>query len=1103
MRKPDLKYVALLTTLILLFAVIPSAGCYRDEVEESVEEETDERYTIESLFNRDELEDDHPYDMETIKDMDLDDLNWTNQDVGGDGKADWNYTYEDPETGENKTLRIIEGTFGGQDMLGGAEYTMYDKEDIKSGDLSDPRTINTQHGAILVLPHNHSTAEGDGRGLFMNTHGLPSLDDPLYLMIVSSVVDAFDAPLMLVGENETNWESFDYDNQDMITFVSLLPLFMQDMDNITGSQLKMFYPYLLLRTNLLGHTLFENLASEFGMSLEQGIFSEGASKQGYVRWFTAMLDDRVKVAQCDWFHLQDMYNATKYYYRDWGRPPIEDHEEWAYYSNEIATLMTSVSDSLTTLLSDGSEYSRKVYDVWDIHRQADQLNSDTHISVTGSLGVGEYDGDEWDTDHDGTYFPIGAESNFLNRLKELDIDYRYGMDRSEPLSRNAYSLKETRMFNNWFNSMNLLFEENVSDWAKVGEVETTLSEHNATHDRLDVTAAIENPQENMTVHLGYAGNSDRRWNDPEHDLEEGEYPWKQEDMDSTEEGIYETSVLLEKDVMYGYYVEAFSPGVVMYLDGNRWNTSKYDSSPLEFINEYEYELEGVSDMFVEDHALDPEEPIPGEDVVIDASVIVDRPDIYFGDEYYDSHPPLRNIDVEFRVNQELEEDRTITISEYKDLQFIWTAEEVGTFDAVIEVDVNDALPEFNVDNNVYGFEIEVVEDSFFDVEIVSPQDGEEYVRGETAVIEYTVENTKSMESTQTVEFSVDDTVEDSVEVTLGGGEAHEDEFSWITEEEGEFVLKVASEDDEDEVNVSVVEEVMEYELTINAEEGGTTDPEPDIYTYTEGEEVTVEAIPDEGWEFSHWEGDVPEGEQEEAEITIYMDGDKEITAHFEEDDPVVEYELTIESTEGGSVVEPGEGTFDYEEGKVVELEAAADEGYVFVEWTGEVENIQDIDSRETTITMEDDYTITAHFEEDEAERYKMTVNIEGQGEVELEPDQEEFEEGTEVILKAIPDEGHRFVGWTGDHEGTEEEITITVSEEIDLTANFELYEEEEDDEVEEEPMDLLWIFGILAIAILIIAMIVVFWKRKESEVEEENEDEFEVDEEMSDMEEDV
>jgi len=234
-----------------------------------------------------------------------------------------------------------------------------------------------------------------------------------------------------------------------------------------------------------------------------------------------------------------------------------------------------------------------------------------------------------------------------------------------------------------------------------------------------------------------------------------------------------------------------------------------------------------------------------------------------------------------------------------------------------------------------------------------------------------------------------------------------------------------------------------------------------------------------------------------------MDGDKEITAHFEEDDPVVEYELTIESTEGGSVVEPGEGTFDYEEGKVVELEAAADEGYVFVEWTGEVENIQDIDSRETTITMEDDYTITAHFEEDEAERYKMTVNIEGQGEVELEPDQEEFEEGTEVILKAIPDEGHRFVGWTGDHEGTEEEITITVSEEIDLTANFELYEEEEDDEVEEEPMDLLWIFGILAIAILIIAMIVVFWKRKESEVEEENEDEFEVDEEMSDMEEDV
>ncbi|MFO7997329.1 MAG: DUF1565 domain-containing protein [Dehalococcoidia bacterium] len=77
--------------------------------------------------------------------------------------------------------------------------------------------------------------------------------------------------------------------------------------------------------------------------------------------------------------------------------------------------------------------------------------------------------------------------------------------------------------------------------------------------------------------------------------------------------------------------------------------------------------------------------------------------------------------------------------------------------------------------------------------------------------------------------------------------------------------------------------------------------------------------------------------------------------------PPDEYTLTISSTEGGSVTVPGEGTFTYDEGEVVELMADADEGYRFVNWIGEVGTIADVNDAKTTITVNDGYSITASF----------------------------------------------------------------------------------------------------------------------------------------------
>jgi prepilin-type N-terminal cleavage/methylation domain-containing protein len=76
----------------------------------------------------------------------------------------------------------------------------------------------------------------------------------------------------------------------------------------------------------------------------------------------------------------------------------------------------------------------------------------------------------------------------------------------------------------------------------------------------------------------------------------------------------------------------------------------------------------------------------------------------------------------------------------------------------------------------------------------------------------------------------------------------------------------------------------------------------------------------------------------------------------------IEYDLTINSTTGGSVTTPGEGTYINYYEDVVDIIAEADETYVFTEWTGDIENIATTTSATTTITIYDDHSITANFE---------------------------------------------------------------------------------------------------------------------------------------------
>jgi uncharacterized repeat protein (TIGR02543 family) len=68
-----------------------------------------------------------------------------------------------------------------------------------------------------------------------------------------------------------------------------------------------------------------------------------------------------------------------------------------------------------------------------------------------------------------------------------------------------------------------------------------------------------------------------------------------------------------------------------------------------------------------------------------------------------------------------------------------------------------------------------------------------------------------------------------------------------------------------------------YSITITAGSGGTTDPSPGTYTYDEGTEVTIRAIPNSGYTFSGWSG---AASGTANPITMTMDSDKSVTASF-------------------------------------------------------------------------------------------------------------------------------------------------------------------------------------------------------------------------------
>jgi hypothetical protein len=216
------------------------------------------------------------------------------------------------------------------------------------------------------------------------------------------------------------------------------------------------------------------------------------------------------------------------------------------------------------------------------------------------------------------------------------------------------------------------------------------------------------------------------------------------------------------------------------------------------------------------------------------------------------------------------------------------------------------------------------------------------------------------------------------------------------------------------------------------------------FAYYPGTVVDLVATPDAGYRFINWSGTVGAiADVNAASTTITMNGDYAVIANFARigEAEINQYNLTPSSTSGGSVTTPGEETFVYDAGAVVNLVAKADSGYMFVRWTGDVTTIANVNGPTTSITMNDDYSIVANFAQIPPSQVALTVSSSDGGSV-TSPGEATFtyNEGTVVDLKAEPEEGYQFVRWIGDVDTiadvTAGTTTITMDGDYSITAVF-------------------------------------------------------------------
>ena len=213
-----------------------------------------------------------------------------------------------------------------------------------------------------------------------------------------------------------------------------------------------------------------------------------------------------------------------------------------------------------------------------------------------------------------------------------------------------------------------------------------------------------------------------------------------------------------------------------------------------------------------------------------------------------------------------------------------------------------------------------------------------------------------------------------------------------------------------------------WTMIIAVKGNGTTDPPPGRHTIGSAGLVTITAIPDGGWRFDHWEGDV---ESTDNPLQIEGRGGPSVTAVFVEDPRT--YTLVLSVTGNGSLnIAPGTHTYPID--CAITLTATAEAGYRFDHWAGDVTG----STNPVSFFLDGNKSVEAIF----VEEPKLTLSVTGPGSLNMPLGVHSYPLGTSIELLATPDTGNRFDHWDGDVTGSANPITVSMNADKTVGATF-------------------------------------------------------------------
>lgn len=215
-------------------------------------------------------------------------------------------------------------------------------------------------------------------------------------------------------------------------------------------------------------------------------------------------------------------------------------------------------------------------------------------------------------------------------------------------------------------------------------------------------------------------------------------------------------------------------------------------------------------------------------------------------------------------------------------------------------------------------------------------------------------------------------------------------------------------------------------LSSNPVAGGTTSGSG---SYVSGSNVTIVATPNAGYTFANWtEGSTVVSTSSSYQI-VGLTSNKTWVANFNII-PAAQLAVVLSSSPAAGGKTAGSGAFLA--GSSVTIEASQNTGYTFTNWTDLLSGDVVSTSASYTFVITTNKNLVANFA---INTYTITTTAVN-GSVAASPSQTTYNYGTIVELTATPNVGYSFTSWTGDATGSANPLTLTITANKNITANF-------------------------------------------------------------------